>query len=269
MEGLALILFYISLIGVLVSIGTIIYNVIKKELKHKKKKLFLILAAFIALFIGSTIFYGTVQSPESKAQYEASQKAKEEEKAKKELAEKEKKAEKEKQKEEKATQEEKTKQDVKEETKTEVETKEETSVKTEAKEIPKTEDRFAITSDPNTSAAVDELYYKAKENATTATEEDLKEAIKFIKDNYNNYWVDNETMHKTMYYGSLLECMTKDKAKSDSKSVERIIYDLGSDAVQVTKYIYRKADTIEDDSTKSNLEQIKKGLDSLPDKYKK
>ena len=257
MEILALILFYISLIGVLVSIGLIIYNAVKKQLKHKKKKILLTLSAFIVLFIGSTIFYGSVQSPESKAKYEASQKAKEEEKAKKELAEQEKKAE------------EADKQVSEEQTEIKTETEVQEDISAEKEEDTISDDRFTITSEPNTTAAVNELYYKAKDNAATATEDDLKEAIKFISDNYNNYWVDNETMHKAMYYGSLLECMTKDKAESDTESVERIIYDLGTDTVQATKYVYRKAENVEDESTQSNLKQIKKGLDSLPDEYKK
>ena len=261
METLALILFYITLIGVFVSIGLIIYNAVKKELKNKKKKLILTLVAFIVLFIGSTIFYGVVQSPESKAKYEAIQKAKEEEKAKKELADQEKKAEEEKQKDQEENEvEEQT------ETKTETEVKEDVPAEKEETVV---DDRFTITSEQNTTAAVNELYNKAKEKATTATEDDLKEAIKFINDNYNNYWVDNDIMQKTMYYGSLLECMTVDKAKSDSNSVERTIYDLGSDVVQAVKYVYRKAETVEDESTQSNLKQIKKGLDSLPDEYKK
>lgn len=124
-------------------------------------------------------------------------------------------------------------------------------------QAPKADNRFIITSEINTSAAVDELYYKANESAATATEDDIKEAIKFISDNYNNYWTDNETMHKAMYYGSLLECAKKDKAKENQKGIDYVIYSLGKDTVQVVKYVYRKSDKIEDPATQSNLEQIK------------
>lgn len=271
MESLALILFYISLIGILVSIGLIIYNVIKKEFKHKKKKLLLTLVAFVILFIGSTIFYGAVQSPESKAEYEASQKAKAKEEAKKELAEKEKKAEEEKQKQEQATQEEKNEQEVKakEEEKTDAEIKEDLPAKTEVKEeTPKTNDEIVITSEPNTTAAVDEIINKGKEDASKASEEDIKKAIQFINNNYNNYWTDNETMHKGMYYGSLLEYAKRDKAKENQKGLDYTIYSLGTDTVQVIKYVYRNAETIEDIATQSNLEQIKKSLNNIPSDYK-
>ena len=121
MEILALILFYMSIVGILVNIVTIIYNVIKKEFKHKKKKLLFTLVTFVMLFIGSTIFYGTVQSPESKAKYEASQEAKSEEETKKELSEKEKKVEEEKQKQ--AEQEVKAKEEIKEDVPMKIEVK--------------------------------------------------------------------------------------------------------------------------------------------------
>lgn len=258
MEILALILFYISLIGILISIGLIIYNVVKKEFKHKKKKLILTLSAFLGLFIGSTIFYGAVQSPESKAKYEAGQKLKEEEKTKKELAKQEKNAQEDKQ---KVLEENETKEQIEAEIKTKTEVTEDVPV--EKEETPIVDDRFTIKSEANTTAAVDELYYKAKEKAATATEDDLKEAIKFIRDNYNNYWIDNDIMQKTMYYGSLLECMTIDKAKSNPKSNEHIIYDLGADTVQAVKYVYRNVDKIEDESTQSNLKQIQKSLDKI------
>lgn len=262
MEGLGLILFYLTLIGIIASIGLIIYSVIKKDFRYRPKKLSMVLVVFILAFIGSTIFYGLVQSPESKAKYEANQKAKVEEKYQKELVEKQKKAEEEKlkQEEEQVNKEAEAKTDVKETKDAPVEVKE---------DEPKVDNRFSIKSEPNTSAAVDEFYYKAKEKAATATEDDLKEAIKFINDNYNNYWTDNETMHKTMYYGSLLELSKKDKAKENQKGIDYVIYSLGGNAVQVVKYVYRKVEKAEDTSTQSNLKQIKKSLDKIPGNYKK
>lgn len=121
------------------------------------------------------------------------------------------------------------------------------------------DNRFVITASLNTSAAVDELILRGKTNSKSATKNDIKEAIKFIEDNYNKYWIDNETMQKTMYYGALLEY------SNESKDIK----ELGSDSEQVVKYVYRKADKIEDDSTQSNLRQIKKSLDKIPDEYKK
>ena len=37
---------------------------------------------------------------------------------------------------------------------------------------------------------------------------------------------------------------------------------LGQDALQTVKYVYRGADAIEDESTQSNLRQVKESLDS-------
>lgn len=121
------------------------------------------------------------------------------------------------------------------------------------------DDRFTITSEENTSAAVDELIRKGKQYALNATEQDFKEAIQFIDVNYNNYWVDNETMHKGLYYGAMLEYLKHDK---DSE-------ELGMDTVQVIKYIYRNAEKVEDESTQSNLQQIQRSLNKISDDYKK
>lgn len=120
-------------------------------------------------------------------------------------------------------------------------------------------DKFLITSQPNTSEAVDELILKGKNDSKNVTEDDIKEAIKFINNNYNKYWVDNETMQRTLYYGALLEYSSENKD----------IKELGLDSVQVIKYVYRGLEKIEDESTQSNLEQIKKSLDKIPDEYKK
>lgn len=263
MEVFALILFYIFLLGIMGSVICLIISLIKKTFKFTRKQILIALSISFIGFVVSTIFYGKVQSPESKAKYEASQKAKEEEKAKKELLEKEKKAEEEKQKQiaqENNKQEENTKTEIKEDVLGKIEPKEEAT---------KTDDRFIITSEPNTTDAVTELYYKAKEKATKATEDDLKEAIKFINDNYNNYWIDNETMHKTLYFGSLLHCAKLEEAKKNQKNVDYAIYKLGSDTEQVVKYIYRGEEKIEDSSTQTNLKQIKKSLENIPDEYKK
>ncbi|AJH02108.1 hypothetical protein LF65_05600 [Clostridium beijerinckii] len=251
MEGLAMILFFITLIGIITTIVLIIYSAIKKNFKYRPKQLAIVLVIFIVAFIGSTIFYGAVQSPESKAKFEASQKAKEEEKAQKELAEKEKKANEEKQKQEN--------QQVKENSEATVETvqKEETPV---VAEVPKVDDRFIIKSEPNTSAAVDELLKRGKEDSKNTTDSQIKEAVKFINDNYyNNYWANNSIMEKTIYYGSLLEHSNSNKD----------IISLGTDAEQVVKYIYRGAEKVADTSTQSNLKQIKKSLEKIPDDYKK
>lgn len=124
---------------------------------------------------------------------------------------------------------------------------------------PKDENRFSVTSEPNTSAAVDELILRGKNDSKNATKDDIKEAVKFINDSYNKYWIDNETMQKTMYYGALLQYSNENKN----------IKELGLDSEQVVKYIYRKAEKVEDESTQANLTQIKKSLNKISDDYKK
>ena len=81
------------------------------------------------------------------------------------------------------------------------------------------------------------------------------EAINFIKENYPNYFESNEVMEKTMYYGYLLEYGYKNKNNNYA--------DLGMDAYQVVKYVYRGAEKVEDISTQENLKQIAKDLDKI------
>ncbi len=111
--------------------------------------------------------------------------------------------------------------------------------------------------EPNTSEMVDYIYYQAKDEIETngLSEEKRDEAVKFLVDNYPNYFVDNETMEKTMYYGCYLDIGCKD----DELPYE----DLGTDAYQVVKYVYRGAEKIEDNGTQENLKQIKESLNEL------
>lgn len=110
---------------------------------------------------------------------------------------------------------------------------------------------------PNTSEMVDKIAIQAKEDSIIIDDAKVQEAIDFIKDNYSDYFKDNETMEKTMYYGYLLDYAFKDDADKKAYS------ELGTDAYQVVKYVYRGAETKDDDSVKSNLEQIQKDLDAL------
>ena len=147
------------------------------------------------------------------------------------------------------------KEEAKTEDKLEVKTEEEFDIKSKWNN----DGTFKLDAEPNTSAAVDEIVLMAKEHSPNATDIEIKEAVKFINENYNNYWTDNSLMEKTMYYGALLEYSNKNKD----------IKNLGTDTVQVVKYVYRKAEKVEDSSTQSNLIQIKKSLDKIPDDYKK
>ena len=108
------------------------------------------------------------------------------------------------------------------------------------------------TSKPNTSARVDEIARQAKADAKNIDTEKTIDAVKYIKENYPNYFTNNEVMEKTMYYGYLLEYGYKDTNKAYAE--------LGMDAYQVVKYVYRGAEKVEDISTQENLKQIVKDL---------
>ena len=108
------------------------------------------------------------------------------------------------------------------------------------------------TSKPNTSARVDEIARQAKADAKNIDTEKTIDAVKYIKENYPNYFTNNEVMEKTMYYGYLLEYGYKNKNNNYA--------DLGMDAYQVVKYVYRGAEKVEDISTQENLKQIVKDL---------
>jgi len=111
------------------------------------------------------------------------------------------------------------------------------------------------TSKPNTSARVDEIARQAKADAKNIDTEKTIDAVKYIKENYPNYFTNNEVMEKTMYYGYLLEYGYKDTNKAYAE--------LGMDAYQVVKYVYRGAEKVEDISTQENLKQIAKDLDKI------
>lgn len=109
----------------------------------------------------------------------------------------------------------------------------------------------------NTSAMVDSIVNKAKSDADGQLDLDTcKEALSYLKDNYPNYFTDNETMEKVMYYGAFLEY------SFEGKGINDVCATLGQDALQTVKYVYRGSDAIEDESTQSNLRQVKESLDS-------
>ena len=100
----------------------------------------------------------------------------------------------------------------------------------------------------NTSAMVDSIVNKAKSDADGQLDLDTcKEALSYLKDNYPNYFTDNETMEKVMYYGAFLEY------SFEGKGINDVCATLGQDALQTVKYVYRGSDAIEDESTQSNL----------------
>ena len=50
---------------------------------------------------------------------------------------------------------------------------------------------------------------------------------------------------------------------SNGYKTAKAVNSLGMNAVQMVKYVYRKAETKDDDSTKANIEQVKESLKQL------
>lgn len=113
-------------------------------------------------------------------------------------------------------------------------------------------------SETNTSEKVDAIALDAKAaTKESITEEECEEAINFIVEHYPDYYSDNEIMEQTMFYGFWLDYAYKDDVSNEDYAK------LGTDVAQAVKYVYRGAEKVEDDATQLNLEQIKKGLETL------
>ena len=98
----------------------------------------------------------------------------------------------------------------------------------------------------------------------------------YIKD--ISTYVDDETqfnsdnMEDIITKGSFLEQYGKDKMNmfreagqedSNGYKTAKAVNSLGINAVQMVKYVYREAETKEDDSTKANIKQVKESLGQL------
>ena len=117
----------------------------------------------------------------------------------------------------------------------------------------------AIATEPEhgTSAYVDYLAFKAKDDAETASNEQLQEAVDWLKNNTAAYFSTEENMEKTMYYGQLLEY----KYKGTENEYEKI----GWQAFKTVKYVYRGAESVSDDVTQNNLLELQEMAENLPD----
>ncbi|WP_302967952.1 hypothetical protein [Intestinibacter bartlettii] len=101
--------------------------------------------------------------------------------------------------------------------------------------------------------------------------------VQYIKDigeyvNNKSQFDSNENMEDIMTKGSFLEQYGKDKMEmfktsgqedSNGYKTAKEVNSLGMNAVQMVKYVYREAETKEDDSTKANIKQVKESLEQL------
>lgn len=104
------------------------------------------------------------------------------------------------------------------------------------------------------SATVDSIAKKAKEAAKTASDSDLKTAYTYIHDTYTDCFGSNEVMEQMMYYGWLMEY-----AYEGNESMINY-YNVGQDAEQLVKYVYRGTEKPEDAGPQENIRQIKESI---------
>ena len=111
----------------------------------------------------------------------------------------------------------------------------------------------------NTSAKVDALALAAKQDVEENGVSDAKrdEAVAFIVEHYPDFYTDNETMEQAIYYGYWLEYAY------ESDESARDYAELGMDLEQAVKYVYRGAESVEDDATQENLSQIREALEAI------
>lgn len=111
----------------------------------------------------------------------------------------------------------------------------------------------------NTSAKVDALALAAKQDVEENGVSDAKrdEAVAFIVEHYPDFYTDNETMEQAISYGYWLEYAY------ESDEAARDYAELGMDLEQAVKYVYRGAESVEDDATQENLSQIRESLEAI------
>lgn len=111
----------------------------------------------------------------------------------------------------------------------------------------------------NTSAKVDALALAAKQDVEENGVSDAKrdEAVVFIVEHYPDFYTDNATMEQAISYGYWLEYAY------ESDESARDYAELGMDLEQAVKYVYRGAESVEDDATQENLSQIREALKAI------
>lgn len=105
--------------------------------------------------------------------------------------------------------------------------------------------RKAANSGINVSKAV------RKSSKNGVTDEKRDEAINFIKENYPNYFTDNETAEKSIYYGYYLEY-----AYTSNNDTSTLYRNMGKSVESAVKGVYLNTDTVESDTVQENLKQI-------------
>ncbi len=109
----------------------------------------------------------------------------------------------------------------------------------------------AFTAEPKTTKMTDQIALTAKANAEKLNDDQVNAIINDIKTVNHNFYTDEASMLKYMWYGYLLDYKFEDSNARSS---------LGQDVFQAVKNVYRGTDTLESDSTQANFSQIDKSL---------
>lgn len=125
--------------------------------------------------------------------------------------------------------------------------------------------------EPNTSPMVDYILIQAKNDAENVTEEDadakLEEALNYLSEHMDNFYESNDVMEKSMYYGEYVYRYIQKSSNTSNISQltpsEKIIYDAGYNTVKAIKYVYRGAESIEDEATQNALNKAFENLSAI------
>ena len=100
--------------------------------------------------------------------------------------------------------------------------------------------------DHNSNSYVDYIYYKAKQDSTTVSQD---KALEYITSNIDSIFDNNEVMEKCMYYGNILSICNKDTNNQNEQ--------IGTYTVNTIKYVYRGTESTTNDDTIQNLNRLK------------
>lgn len=111
--------------------------------------------------------------------------------------------------------------------------------------------------EPNTFKKVSEISKQASSDSKISSNNDKneKEAIKWLKENIDNIYDNNDNMEKAMYYGFLLEDI--------HSGMNDKMYETGMQAEMAVKYVYSGNDKIDDFGTQRHYSKLKELLKQI------
>lgn len=132
-------------------------------------------------------------------------------------------------------------------------------------------DPLTATTEGNTSGRVDEIAFKAFDDAESISEDQAEllwtEAVKYLQAHCDNFYESNEIMEKSMYYGYFLYKYIEKNAVATTLTElpdsVRTVYDAGYNSVEAIKYVYREIDAIESEATQNALSEAQEALRAL------